>query len=121
MRKTKKSIYEITVEFYNHVSGYGSYTYETRYTDKETAKRKLVELALNDDNLFEEDATCEISKDLESARTTGRHDDYCEYYISEVEELDICDEKAPRLSRNELEALIEERMNGEDTLKIKVA
>lgn len=115
-------MYQISIESYNHVSGYDSYTYETMYKDLNMAKRKLVDLALDDENLFDEDATCEISKDMKFACCTGRHDDYTHYSIEIAGEFNICNDKASKLTKDELKELIDERLSEdtENTLTISI-
>ena len=76
-------LYEIKISWYNHISGSDSELYSEKYTDLNTAKRKLLELVMSDDNLYEEDAVCEISKDLMSAHCEGRRD-YSNYLIQKT-------------------------------------
>jgi len=113
-------MYQISIEYYNHVSGYGSYKYYTVYKDLNMAKRKLVELALADENLFDEDATCEISKNMDFAYCTGRHNDYSHYFIETIEKYNICNDKAAKLTKEEVKELIDERLleDKENTLTI---
>ena len=115
-------MYQISIEYYNHVSGHGSYIYDTMYKDLNMAKRKLVELALDDDNLFDEDATCEIDNDMDFACCTGRRDDYTHYSIETRETYDICNDKAAKLTKEELKELIDERLleDEENTLTIRI-
>ncbi len=113
-------MYEIRINDYNHVSGCDSYVYKTRYENINAAKRKLVELALEDENLYEEDSSCGISEDLMFARTEGRHNDYTEYEIKRIVRIQICKDKEDKLSERELDEMIEERIERNKTLTITV-
>ena len=113
-------MYEIKFDWYNHISGHGSDVYETKYTNINAAKRQLLDMVLEDDNLYEEDAVCEIDKDLEYAKTTGRHDDYCEYYIRKIPTVKVDTSKVKKITEEELQKLINERKTENDTLIITV-
>lgn len=102
--------YVIKIRDYNHVSGVDVSWDDTEYTNINTAKRRLVELALEDENLWEEDASAEISKDMEFARIEGRHNDYCEYTLEEVVRRKINEVISAEVTEKELQELIQERL-----------
>lgn len=113
-------MYEIKFDWYNHVSGHDSDVYETKFTNINTARRQLLDMVLDDDNLYEEDVVCTIDKNLEYAKTTGRHDDYCEYYIRKIPTVKVNTSKAKKITEEELQGLINERKSENDTLVITV-
>ena len=102
--------YVIKIRDYNHVSGVDVSWDDTEYTNINTAKRRLVELALEDENLWEEDASAEISKDMKFARIEGRHDDYCEYTLEKVVRRKINEVISAKVTQKELQELIQERL-----------
>lgn len=102
--------YVIRIRCYNHVSGVDVSWDDTEYTNINTAKRRLIELVLEDENLWEEDAIVEISKDIDFARTEGRHDDYCEYTLEEVVRRKINEVISAEVTEKELQELIQERL-----------
>lgn len=102
--------YVIKIRYYNHVSGVDVSWDDIEYTNINTAKRRLVELALEDENLWEEDASAEISKDMEFARIEGRHNDYCEYTLEEVVRRKINEVISAEVTEKELQELIQERL-----------
>ena len=111
-------MYEIQIEWSNHIAGYDSETYKTRYTNLETARRKLVELALDDDRLLEDNSRCVISKDIRHAMVYdgSREGDFCEYYINTIPKMDVCVDKSKKLTEKELKELIDERLDGEEII-----
>ena len=112
------ALYEIKISWYNHVSGSDSEIYSKRYTDLNTAKRKLLELVMSDENLDEEDAVCEISKDLLYAHCEGRRD-YSDYYIQKTN-IKVCTDKSSKVTDEELQKIINKNMNGYDSLQIQI-
>ena len=110
-------MYEIRIDWHNHVSGYGSEIYVEKFIDINTAKRKLLDLTFKNENLFEENAKCEISKNFMKSYLSGGRDN-CSYTIIETS-LKICEEKSSEISKEELKEIIEENSNA-GRIKIEI-
>ena len=113
-------MYKIKISSYNHVSGHDAETAEELYTDLNTAKRAMLKLLFEDDNIWEEDATVEIGADLMSAIVEGRHDDYTEFSIREAEEVIVNSEISDEITLDEINEMIEEAKKENNTLTASV-
>lgn len=112
-------MYEIKYDWYNHVSGYGGEVYETKFMNINAAKRQLLDMVLADDNLIEDDAICQIGKNLEYAKTIGGRD-YCEYYIRKIPTVKVDTSKAKKVTEQELQELLSESKDENPMLTIEI-
>ena len=113
-------MYVIKYYNYNHVSGYDEDDTGIVYEDLNTAKKELLNVLMEDENLYEEDATCRVAKDLMSAHTTGRHDDYCDYWIEEYIPHDICKDKYRDITIDELTDIFADITEDNPTLQVTI-
>lgn len=113
-------MYIIRYRDYNHVSGYSEGDTGIVYEHLNTAKKELLNMIMEDENIWEEDSTCKVAKDLMSANTTGRHDDYCDYWIEEYIPYDICKDKYRDITVDELTEIFSEITEDNPTLQVTI-
>ena len=113
-------LYEIKILWYSHYSGQHLISHEEQFTNINTAKRKLLELAMNDEALSQKDATLEISKDMMSAYCKGNDSDYTKFYIKQLN-VNVCKDSSLQITEDELNKIITEKKNKNATLTVKIA